>query len=144
MQGYDKHYLKPLKERNIVTFEHFSKPQLLFKDNIDNSESPFIPKIKVKDNGITNINPAILEAQASGTAPENIHFKHPYEKELELFQYNSWKLRKTLAKQIPDIGLASTSFSYIENTEQFEVMMKKLEICDIISFDVHNHSTRSF
>jgi hypothetical protein len=57
VRGYEKSYLTDLRNRKKLGFEQCSKPQILFKDIIDNSEMPFIPKIKVKHHKVIDLDP---------------------------------------------------------------------------------------
>lgn len=74
------------------------RPQLKFADVIDNSSSPFIPKITTKPNAQVPLDPIILKGQTwaaqknkSKVEPPNLgpggFYPHPYDYELRTLQY---------------------------------------------------------
>lgn len=65
------------------------RSQLKFTDEIDNSSSPFIPKIIDKPNALVPLDPVIIQGASKGTpnlGPGGF-YPHPYDYELRALQF---------------------------------------------------------
>ena len=78
---------------NLLSAHSIVRPQLKFKDKIDNSNTPFVPKIKEKPNSIKPL-AILVEVDDNG----NETYSHPYEVELEKFQPKQEFLQITTCK----------------------------------------------
>ncbi|XP_022778236.1 exosome component 10-like [Stylophora pistillata] len=144
--------------------KNIQRPQLKFKDKIDNSNTPFIPIIKRKPNALRPFE--VDEISGSGHLHENaqvpssiadfVHRErvkgissssvnstaHPYQYELEVFQppENQLMLRK---EELYD-ELEKTPFTMIETAEQLEQLCQHLATVTEFAVDLEAHSYRSF
>lgn len=77
LNGYQQYLIEPVKARQRITFENVTKPQLLFKDKIDNrNNTAFVPKLTKKYNAST-----IFCSQSNGRLGATS--EHPYLQEIE-------------------------------------------------------------
>lgn len=64
----------------LLAGKNVQRPQLMFKDKIDNSSKPWCPRIKDKPNSLKPL-AIYLEESENGEV-----FNHPYEYELDMFK----------------------------------------------------------
>ncbi|XP_013778141.1 LOW QUALITY PROTEIN: exosome component 10-like [Limulus polyphemus] len=120
----------------LLTAKNIQRPQLIFKDKIDNSRSPFIPIIKEKPNSLKPL--AIL--------PEKLNdieeYSHPYEVELDHFHPDSEQLEEKIP-QVPK-AIKETLFVYVDKILALEELCRELKQQKEIAVDLEHHSYRSF
>ncbi|KAM4609699.1 exosome complex component 10 isoform 2-T2 [Polymixia lowei] len=146
-----------LHAKNIV------RPQLKFKEKVDNSNTPFIPNIFVKPNAIKPLSSYFTNKQIRRERPEDldvpaaladfIHqqrtqehvedmFAHPYQYELDHLTIPE----RLLSKPEPQMykPMAETKCSFINVLEDLVALNEKL--CQVTEFavDLEHHSYRSF
>ncbi|KAL9970036.1 hypothetical protein ACROYT_G022346 [Oculina patagonica] len=143
--------------------KNIQRPQLRFKDKIDNSNTPFIPIIKRKPNALR---PLESNSSSTGSQPENLQvptaiadlihqermktlgspvmnsMTHPYQHELEVFEpsVNQLKPRKEQLYEEFD----KTPFILVETTEQLHELSQRLSAVTEFAVDLEHHSYRSF
>lgn len=127
-----------VKTYQLLAARIVERPQVKFKDRIDNSAStPFVPKIKEKPNSLKPL--AILpETMSDG----RICFCHPYEVEIEKFEPSEELLSRCDPIEPP--LFSDTPFDYIESLEQLETVIKDLSKCSEIAIDLEHHSFRTY
>ncbi|OQR75978.1 exosome component 10-like [Tropilaelaps mercedesae] len=120
----------------LLTAKNVTRPQLSFPDKIDNSNSPFVPRIKEKLNALKPL-AILVEKQEDGRDV----FSHPYEVEIEAFQ-------PTVEEMTPNVrdplSVADTPLMMINSPEEVEEMMAHLRTQCSIAVDLEHHSFRSF
>ncbi|XP_054712256.1 exosome component 10-like [Uloborus diversus] len=122
--------LKLLTAKNVV------RPQLTFKDKVDNSNSPFVPIIKEKPN---SIKPLAIIIEKQGDSEE---FCHPYEVEIEKFNPSEDMLQhKEVLLPKP---LEETPLLMITRVEELKNMCSELKKEKEFAVDLEHHSYRSF
>ncbi|XP_023937785.1 exosome component 10 [Bicyclus anynana] len=120
--------------KNIVA------PQIFFKDKVDNSATPFVPKITHKPH---SLRPLALEPQYNDCG-EVIGYKHPYEYELTVTQPKlSWLKPEPGDIELP-LPLESTSLTFVDNVAQLHELLAHLHTVDELAIDLEHHHTRSF
>lgn len=113
------------------------RPQVFFKDKIDNSNSPWIPRIKEKPNSLKPLS-VLLEINDHGQEC----YSHPYDYELTL-----WKAKDEQLCQIEEkkpLPLSDTPYVFVETEEQLNEMLSEILKTDEIAVDLEHHSYRSF
>lgn len=113
------------------------RPQVLFKDKIDNSNSPWIPRIKEKPNSLKPLS-ILLEINEQGQEC----YSHPYDYELTLWKPRDDQLCPVTEKE--PLLLSDTPYVYVETEEQLNEMLSDLLKTDEIAVDLEHHSYRSF
>ncbi|KAL7299875.1 hypothetical protein TKK_0007207 [Trichogramma kaykai] len=113
------------------------KPQLKFKEKVDNSETIWKPTLMYKPNSMQPLD-LQLELKSDGT----YEYCHPYKYELENFHPPSWQLKKKLTKRFQP--LEDTPLYFIDKEDKLHDMLENLKTCSEIAVDLENHSPRSF
>jgi exosome complex exonuclease RRP6 len=148
--------------KGIVEME---KPQKAYKIQIPDNrrEVPFVPRVHAKKpHGSTPLDLTLQdgsgwETRFSGTKPASVipsgavlprkHVLHPYQQEIEGFQYTSWQLECPLSS-LPSLplpkGPSPLPFTWIDSSKALDSMARKLRNVKEIAIDLEAHSYRSF
>lgn len=110
------------------------RPQLSFKDKIDNANTAFIPIIKEK--------PHSIKPLAITFEEDREEFCHPYEWELEKFEPAEEHLQ--VVEPVLPKPLKETPLEIIKTGEQLKIMCEDLSKEKEIAVDLEHHSYRSF
>jgi exosome complex exonuclease RRP6 len=126
----------PTQTVRLLAGKNIQRPQITFKDKIDNSPKPWQPKIKDKPN---SIKPLAIYTQYE----EDIEvFCHPYEWELDKFEPSADQLAKKSV--IKYKSLEETPLLIIKKFQDLKIMLNDLENYKEIAVDLEHHSYRSF
>lgn len=117
--------------------KNIQRPQLMFKDKIDNSPKPWMPRIKEKPN---SLKPLALYVE-EGEHGEQV-FNHPYECELDKFETPECQLKKSVS--IKYKPLDETEFIFIDKPADIEILLDDLRNHKEIAVDLEHHSYRTF
>ncbi|XP_077370820.1 exosome complex component 10 isoform X1 [Festucalex cinctus] len=147
----------------MLQAKNIPRPQLKFKEKVDNSNTPFIPKIFIKPNALKPLPSYFTTKRIRKERPEDldvpaaladlIHhqrtqehieymFVHPYQFELDHLAVPDSLLTKTEPKMYKP--LEETSCSFIETLEDLVAMNEKLNEVSEFAVDLEHHSYRSF
>ncbi|GFR29338.1 hypothetical protein TNCT_245141, partial [Trichonephila clavata] len=118
----------------LLTAKNVSRPQLSFKNKIDNSNSTFVPIIKEKPHSIKPL--AIIYEQ------DREEFCHPYEWEIEKFEPSEEHLQEV--EPVFPKPLEDTPLEFIKTEGQLKKMCDELSKEKEIAVDLEHHSYRSF
>ncbi|XP_066297430.1 exosome complex component 10-like [Branchiostoma lanceolatum] len=145
----------------LLHARNIERPQLKFKDKIDNSNTPFIPIIRHKPNALRPLpkyeqqkrHPEDLDVPAA--LADFIHRQrevqqgqavdltaHPYQYELEHFQPTPQQLQKKEPQ--PSKPLDATPLTLVTTLEELMEMNDKLSMSSEFAVDLEHHSYRSF
>uniref|UniRef100_A0A667WTG0 Exosome complex component 10 n=1 Tax=Myripristis murdjan TaxID=586833 RepID=A0A667WTG0_9TELE len=147
----------------LLHAKNITRPQLKFKEKIDNSNTPFIPKIFIKPNAIKPLPSYFTNKQIRKERPEDldvpaaladlIHqqrtqehvedmFAHPYQYELDHLTVPE----RMLSKPEPQMykPMAETKCSFIDTLEDLVALNEKLCRLSEFAVDLEHHSYRSF
>nr|XP_046253433.1 exosome component 10 [Scatophagus argus] len=147
----------------LLHAKNIQRPQLKFKEKVDNSNTPFIPKIFIKPNAIKPLPSYFTDRNISKERPEDldvpaaladfIHqqrtqkhvedmFAHPYQYELDHLAIPE----SLLAKPQPQMykPMAETKCSFINTLEDLVTLNEKLCKLSEFAVDLEHHSYRSF
>ncbi|KAM3922697.1 exosome complex component 10 [Leptodactylus fuscus] len=147
----------------LLHAKNITRPQLKFKEKIDNSNTPFVPKIFVKPNAQKPLPEVLKNKRSKQQRPEDldvppaladfIHqqrikqteedmFSHPYQYELDHFE----PLESSLA--MPEIQLYrplnEVPCHFITTLDDLVQLNEKLLQCTEFAIDLEHHSYRSF
>ncbi|XP_040049620.2 exosome complex component 10 [Gasterosteus aculeatus] len=147
----------------LLHAKNVARPQLKFKEKVDNSNTPFIPKIFIKPNAIKPLPSYFTDKQIRKERPEDldvpaaladfIHqqrtqehvedmFAHPYQYELDHFTVAEHLLSKPEPQKYKPI--AETKCSFVETLEDLVALNEKLCKESEFAVDLEHHSYRSF
>lgn len=120
----------------LLTARNIQRPQLTFKDKIDNSLKPWEPRIKDKPNSLKPL-AIYLEETEDGEV-----FSHPYEFELDKFQAPENQLQKN--EPVKYKPVEETPLIMINKPEDIKILINDLLKYKEIAIDLEHHSYRSF
>ncbi|XP_077459432.1 exosome complex component 10 [Stigmatopora argus] len=147
----------------LLQAKNIQRPQMKFKDKIDNSNTPFIPKIFIKPNALKPLPSYFTTQHLRKERPEDldvpaaladlIHqqrtqeykvdmFAHPYQFELDNLSVPDSILSKTEPKMYKPIE--ETSCQFIDTLEDLVALNEKLNKVSEFAVDLEHHSYRSF
>ncbi|XP_066546563.1 exosome complex component 10 [Amia ocellicauda] len=147
----------------LLHAKNIQRPQLKFREKVDNSNTPFVPKIFIKPNASKPLPKYFTDQKLRKERPEDldvpaaladfIHqqrteqhlddmFAHPYQYELDHFTV----LEAMLSKPEPQMykPLDETSCQFIASLEELVELNEKLAKCSEFAVDLEHHSYRSF
>uniref|UniRef100_A0A8C1KWQ6 Exosome complex component 10 n=1 Tax=Cyprinus carpio TaxID=7962 RepID=A0A8C1KWQ6_CYPCA len=155
-------------ERREETFhllhaKNIQRPQLKFKDKVDNSNTPFVSKIFIKPNAVKPLPSYFADKHIRKERPEDldvpaaladfIHqqrtqehvddmFSHPYQYELDhLVMLESLKCKPEVQMYKP---LAESTCQFINTLDDLVALNEKLAKVSEFAVDLEHHSYRSF
>ncbi|XP_041801768.1 exosome component 10 [Chelmon rostratus] len=147
----------------LLHAKNVARPQLKFKEKVDNSNTPFIPKIFIKPNAIKPLPCYFTNKQIRKQRPEDldvpaaladfIHqqrtqehiedmFAHPYQYELDHLTIPESLLSKPEPQMYKPV--AETKCSFIDTLEDLVALNEKLCKLSEFAVDLEHHSYRSF
>ncbi|XP_045913415.1 exosome component 10 [Micropterus dolomieu] len=147
----------------LLHAKNVARPQLKFKEKVDNSNTPFIPKIFIKPNAIKPLPSYFTNKQIRKERPEDldvpaaladfIHqqrtqehvedmFAHPYQYELDHLTIPEMLLSKPEPQMYKP--MAETNLSFIDALEDLVALNEKLCKLSEFAVDLEHHSYRSF
>ncbi|KAM9521449.1 exosome complex component 10 [Guaruba guarouba] len=148
----------------LLHAKNISRPQLKFREKIDNSNTPFVPKLFVKPNALKPLPEALTKSgRERKERPEDldvppaladfIHqqrtqqteqdmFAHPYQYELEQFSPPDGVLQKPEPQMYRPIK--ETPCHFITTLDELVELNEKLTNCKDFALDLEHHSYRSF
>ncbi|XP_061592397.1 exosome component 10 [Cololabis saira] len=147
----------------LLHAKNIARPQLKFKEKIDNSNTPFTPKIFIKPNAVKPLPSYFTNQQIRKERPEDldvpaaladfIHqqrtkeyvedmFAHPYQYELD----HSTIAESLLSKPEPQMykPVEETKLSFVDTLEDLVALNEKLCKLPEFAVDLEHHSYRSF
>ncbi|XP_072758066.1 exosome complex component 10 homolog [Anoplolepis gracilipes] len=116
--------------------KNIQRPQLMFKDKIDNSSKPWMPRIKDKPNWKEPLALYVEEGEHGEV------FNHPYKFELDTFDVPECQLNKSIPVRYKP--LESTEFKLIEKPFELKILLEDLQNQKEIAIDLEHHSYRTF
>ncbi|KFO06100.1 Exosome component 10, partial [Balearica regulorum gibbericeps] len=148
----------------LLHAKNISRPQLKFREKIDNSNTPFVPKLFIKPNALKPLPEALTKnGRERKERPEDldvpaaladfIHqqrtqqteqdmFAHPYQYELEHFSPPDGVLKKPEPQMYRPIK--ETPCHFITTLDELVELNEKLMNCKEFALDLEHHSYRSF
>ncbi|NXS55963.1 EXOSX protein, partial [Brachypteracias leptosomus] len=144
--------------------KNISRPQLKFREEIDNSNTPFVPKIFIKPNALKPLPEALTKSgrerkerpedldvpaaladfihQQRTQQTEHDMFAHPYQYELEHFSPPDEVLKKPEPQMYRPVE--ETPCHFITTLDELVQLNEKLMNCKEFALDLEHHSYRSF
>uniref|UniRef100_A0A671KMI2 Exosome complex component 10 n=1 Tax=Sinocyclocheilus anshuiensis TaxID=1608454 RepID=A0A671KMI2_9TELE len=142
-------------ERREETFhllhaKNIQRPQLKFKDKVDNSNTPFVSRIFIKPNAVKPLpscecvkKPALLASYFLSVFHYHCGlFSHPYQYELDhVVMPESLKCKPEVQMYKP---LAESTCQFINTLDDLVALNEKLAKVSEFAVDLEHHSYRSF
>jgi len=125
----------------LSTSHTIRRPQLSFRDLIDNSKNTFLPRITEKPHSKKPL--SILPEYDEQN--RIISYTHPYQVELDTFRPTEWQLRPPDKDELePPLSVEEASFAFIETPTALARMVDMLKKEDVVAFDLEAHWLRSY
>lgn len=114
------------------------KPQLLFKNPVDNTDStPFRPKLREKPNSIISLENSLK----SKDLPIN-QFCHPYAHEILHSSYPASMSEPN--DVVPPTDWQNTQATWVDNVTHLQTMIEALKVLNEIAVDLEHHDLHSY
>ncbi|XP_042891844.1 exosome component 10-like [Penaeus japonicus] len=127
----------PGKNVVLMASRNVQKPQLFFKEKVDNSKKePFIPIITEKPN---SLKPLSILICVDGNQE---YYSHPYEYELNHWMPDPAQLEKVKPRRPRPLG--QTPLTMVTEVQQLEALVEELKKCSEIAVDLEHHAFRSY
>ncbi|KAM7139463.1 exosome complex component 10 isoform 2-T2 [Macrochelys suwanniensis] len=148
----------------LLHAKNITRPQLKFREKIDNSNTPFVPKLFVKPNALKPLPEALTKSRRERKErPEDLDvpaaladflhqqrtqqteqdmFAHPYQYELEHFVPPDAALEKPQLQMSRPVE--ETPCHFISTLDELVELNEKLVSCKEFAVDLEHHSYRSF
>ncbi|XP_073679435.1 exosome complex component 10 [Garra rufa] len=148
---------------HLLHAKNIQRPQLKFKEKVDNSNTPFVSKIFIKPNAVKPLSSYFANKHIRKERPEDldvpaaladfIHqertkehvddmFSHPYQYELDhLVMLESLKSKPEVQMYKP---LAESTCQFINTLDDLVALNEKLAKVSEFAVDLEHHSYRSF
>ncbi|XP_063633302.1 exosome complex component 10 homolog [Cydia splendana] len=124
----------------LIGAKNIPRPQLSFKDMIDNSDNLWVPKISDKPN---SVKPLALNILYNDTG-EAVGYEHPYKVELDIYHPPGSLIDPDPAPPAYPKPLAETTVTYIDTEHQLDALVEHLTGVTEFAVDVEHHSYRSY
>ncbi|CAH0715973.1 unnamed protein product, partial [Brenthis ino] len=124
----------------FIGAKNIPRPQLNFKDPIDNSDNLWVPKISDKPN---NIKPLALNILYNEEG-EAVGYEHPYKVELDLYQPPAHFIQPDPEPPTFPPPLEDTKLTYIDTEELVDELVNHLDTVEELAVDVEHHSYRTY
>lgn len=131
------------------------RPQEKWKDDIDNSAKPFVPRIRQKPNALVPLDQSIVNGNLDTLSLEDSglrdhiagvvgtsSFPHPYQYELTHIGYDNWMMDSR--PEVPYGTLEATPITFVETEEQLQQLAAALDAASEIAIDLEAHQYRTF
>ncbi|KAM3969051.1 exosome component Rrp6 [Aphomia sociella] len=124
----------------LIGAKNIPRPQLTFKDTIDNSESLWVPKISDKPN---NIKPLALNILYNEDG-EVVGYEHPYKVELDLYHPPLEFIDPDPDTSSFPPSLEETKLTYIDTESKIDELVRHLDGVKELAVDVEHHAYRTY
>ncbi|KAI9254611.1 ribonuclease H-like domain-containing protein [Phascolomyces articulosus] len=128
-------------EYKLLHASNIVRPQMKFKDRVDNSNStPFIRKIKEKPHAMVPLNFETIDEAEEGKATPSL--PHPYEYEIKHITYPEFMFEEK--EPVMYEPFDTTTAAWVDDDESLEKMMDELAKAKEIAIDLEHHNYRSY
>lgn len=120
-----------------------AKPQEQFDEHIDNSDAPFVTKLREKVHAL----PGAADSNDADDADDDdaLARQHPYFAEIRGLKYAEWQLEAS-ADAFKQVPVEDASYLWVDSDETLAAMMASLTRTEtrVVAVDLEHHSYRSY
>lgn len=136
---------------SILHSENVPRPQLKFKEKVDNSNTPFVIRLVDKANALVPLGHEVKSDQFNGAGrdpdPQDISGSacqeaNPYYYEIIHVDYPPHQL--SIGAETVYLPIEQTPLRWVGTPEDLHQLLDALGKCDLISVDLEHHSYRSY
>ncbi|EGD77025.1 hypothetical protein PTSG_07367 [Salpingoeca rosetta] len=137
----------------VLQATNIARPQLLFTDAIDNTSTPFRPKLTRKPHAMRDLNLQAIRVHGPGTAAAPagagddeeetvVYYEHPYEHELRAFQPVADAANIRQKRSIDEC--ANNPATFVNTVDQLQDVLSALKGEREVAVDLEAHNVRSY
>ncbi|XP_022335537.2 exosome complex component 10-like [Crassostrea virginica] len=134
-----------LSQYKLLTARNIQRPQVKFRDKIDNENRPFVPRITEKPNALKSLEESLKlpeDVAADMLGDPEFLYPHPYKYELSVFKPTERQLQdKKPEKPLP---VEDTPLTFVTTVTELETVLGKLRKEETVAVDLEHHSYRTF
>ncbi|TMW64847.1 hypothetical protein Poli38472_009014 [Pythium oligandrum] len=121
-----------------------NKPQDQFEEKIDNSDAPFVSKLREKVHAVHDAGDIAIGDDEDEESAE-LARQHPYYAEIHTLKYADWQLEAS-SEPYKKIPVENASYMWVNTPEKLTSMMTSLTKAEarVIAIDLEHHSYRSY
>lgn len=121
------------------------KPQDEFDEAVDNSDAPFVSKLRNKVHALNDGAPMDADDDDDDSEEAVLQRRHPYYHEIRSVKYAEWQL-ETSSHPYPRVPVEDASYLWVNSEETLLKMMESLSKPETraIAVDLEHHSYRSY
>jgi exosome complex exonuclease RRP6 len=128
-----------------------TRPQVRWRAEVDNSDQPFLPKLRSKPNALVPLQLVLTTPQeepAGAAGPDTAwravpHYSNPYEHEIAAFQPDEAQLMPPVAERMYP-PLHATACHWVDTEAALQQLRARLHACSEFAIDLEAHSYRSY
>lgn len=121
---------------------NLAKPQLKFKVPVDNSNTPWYPRLKHKYHAQVPLGYKFIDKDSDVSDNTSILSTHPYRYEINHLSYPPHIFHQT--PPIQPKPFETSSFSWVSAPEEMQTMLGKLRQVTEMAVDLEHHSYRTY
>ncbi|CAG2237093.1 EXOSC10 [Mytilus edulis] len=134
-----------LSSYRLLTARNIQRPQMRFRDKIDNVNRPFVPCIRYKPNAMKTLEESLqLPEDITPEMTENPAFQYPHPYQHELAHLKPLQKSLNVSSPTDPKPLAETECMIVTNLEELKDLCNTLMTQEEIAIDLEHHSYRSF
>jgi len=129
----------------LLTARNIQRPQVRFRDKVDNSSQPFRPSITVKPHAVMPLEESLRLPEGvtvEDTERPDFSYPHPYKVEIERFSISDDILKPVTPQEPPALTL--TPLMMVATPSQLHGLVTHLATQGELALDLEHHSYRSF
>ncbi|XP_064599429.1 exosome complex component 10-like [Liolophura sinensis] len=130
------------KSYRLLAAHNIKRPQLKFRDKVDNANKPFVPIIRTKPNALQSLADSLMIPVSQDANHPSFLYPHPYQYELDQFSPLPEQFEK-VEPQMPD-PVSLTAPVFVQTASELAEMVDYLKTEKEIAVDLEHHSYRTF
>uniref|UniRef100_A0A8W8J1W6 HRDC domain-containing protein n=1 Tax=Magallana gigas TaxID=29159 RepID=A0A8W8J1W6_MAGGI len=132
-----------ISEYKLLTARNIQRPQVKFRDKIDNENRPFVPRITEKPNALKSLEESLkLPDDVNMLEDPDFVYPHPYKYELSVLKPTDRQLQDT--EPLKPRLVEDTPLTFVSTVIELSSVIDKLRKEHIVAVDLEHHSYRSF
>ena len=136
-EGARQNPVTPAQTVKLLAAKHVARPQLQFKDFVNNSNNCFVPRLTEKPHNKKPLSVLIEHSEDGSTE----FYSHPYLFELDHFTTPDWLLEKTKPQEYPS-SEKDRPLVYVDTKKGLQALVEELREEKYLGLDVEAHNYR--
>ncbi|XP_060085137.1 exosome component 10-like [Ylistrum balloti] len=130
---------------HLMSAKNILRPQLRFKDKVNNGNQPFVPQLKEKPNALKSLEDSMrLPEDITADIAESPEFLYPHPYQYELDRWKPDPNTLTSVEPIAPRPIDDTPLTMVTKVSELVALCDKLKSCKAVAVDLEHHSYRTF